>query len=95
MRETLSLPISVDLEGELHGLDEQDSVRIMGTSGASLDPQAKMVYFAQPDGSLELTWKVWTEVQTTALSSYVRAQRDAAEIVGVVDYVDRATYEVL
>ena len=64
-----------------------------GTSGAVSDPKARLVYLLKPDGTLNLAWRVETDVEDNWLLSYVDA-KTAEEVHGVVDYVSDATLQV-
>ncbi|RYP21257.1 hypothetical protein DL767_009309 [Monosporascus sp. MG133] len=89
--DTLSLPISKD--SGVEATQESESYRITGTSGADQDPEANMVYFVKQDGSLALTWKVETKLEDQWLVSYVDAEAES-EVLGIIDYISFATYEV-
>lgn len=52
-----------------------------------------MVYFVKQDGSLALTWRVETRMEDEWLFSYVDAEDESA-VLGVVDFISFATYEV-
>ncbi|RYP01535.1 hypothetical protein DL763_000066 [Monosporascus cannonballus] len=89
--DTLSLPIS-KVSG-VEATQESETYKITGTSGAELDPEANMVYFVKQDGSLALTWKVETKLKDQWLASYVDAEAES-DVLGVIDYISFATYEV-
>jgi extracellular elastinolytic metalloproteinase len=71
---------------------EAEAYTIKGTSGTLENPKAEMVYFVQPDGTLALTWRVETEFVDKWLVSYVLEAE--SRVLGVVDRVSHATYEV-
>ena len=73
--------------------EEVEVYTITGSSGAVSDPKAKLVYFS--DGSsLTLAWRVETDVLDNWLLSYVDA-KTPDNILGLVDYVAEASYNVL
>lgn len=91
--EALDFPISGGVTAD--SSKKVDSVTIQGTSGAREDPEAKLVYFIRSDGDLALAWRVETRVTEQWLVSYVDAEETSdPEILGVVDYISHATYEV-
>ncbi|RYP55110.1 hypothetical protein DL768_000229 [Monosporascus sp. mg162] len=87
----LELPVTGEATAEPLGGIETYSLK--GTSGAQEDPEARLVYFAKPDGTLALTWRVETDVLDDWLLTYIDASSNE-EIHGVVNYVAEATYEV-
>ncbi|KAL9619874.1 MAG: hypothetical protein Q9160_005521 [Pyrenula sp. 1 TL-2023] len=66
---------------------------IQGTSGATQDPKAKLVYFQNSDNILSLAWRVETDIYSNWLLSYGDAA-NTQNILGVVDYSADATYQV-
>ncbi|RYP03110.1 hypothetical protein DL764_005371 [Monosporascus ibericus] len=87
----LELPVTGEATAEpLVGVE---AYSLKGTSGAQEDPEARLVYFAKPDGTLALTWRVETDVLDDWLLTYIDASSNE-EIHGVVNYVAEATYEV-
>lgn len=92
LRSGLELPITVN--EEVTPEDDADLLIIKGVQGAKEDPRAELVYFIKPNGDLALAWKVKTRVQDTSFTSYVDAGIENGELVGVVDHISRATYQV-
>jgi extracellular elastinolytic metalloproteinase len=85
--------LGLSIETNDAALEESSDVYVIqGVSGASQNPESKLVYLIKPDGNLSLSWKVDTVTQETSYSSYVDI--NAAEVVGVSDHVSAATYEV-
>ncbi len=70
-----------------------ETYTLKGIEGAVSDPEARLMYFAKPDGTLALTWRVETDVNDHWLLSYVDATTNN-EVFGVVDYVAHAKYQV-
>lgn len=94
MIDTLSLPVSkADAAVQDSGVTTQGPHTITGTTGAQEDPRAELVYFVKQDGSLALTWRVETRMEDEWLFSYVDAEDESA-VLGVVDFISFATYEV-
>jgi len=87
----LQLPVTGDATAEK--VDGEEKYTLKGTSGAVSDPEARLMYFAKEDGSLALTWRVETDVDSNWLLSYVDAQNNDL-VHGVVDYVAHATFQV-
>ncbi|KAL8286045.1 hypothetical protein RB597_002913 [Gaeumannomyces tritici] len=87
----LQLPIEGQAKAEAK--EGVETYTLKGTSGAVSDPEARLVYLVQADGSLALTWRVETDVKTNWLLSYVDAA-DKTKVHNVVDYVADATYQV-
>ncbi|KAI1644584.1 Fungalysin metallopeptidase-domain-containing protein [Daldinia loculata] len=87
----LELPVTGDASAE--ATDGTETFVLKGTSGAMKDPEARLVYFAKPDGNLALTWRIETDILDNWLLSYVDANTNE-EVHGVVDYVADATYLV-
>lgn len=87
----LELPVTGEATAE--ALDRVETYSLKGTSGAQEDPEARLVYFVKPDGTLALTWRVETDVLDDWLLTYVDASSNE-EVHGVVNYVAEATYEV-
>jgi extracellular elastinolytic metalloproteinase len=92
VRSILELPLTA--QGEATSEDDDGRVIIKGIEGAKEDPEAQLIYFVKPDGELTLTWKVKTRVQDTSFTSYVDAANGNAELVGVLDHMSHATYQV-
>lgn len=92
--ETLSLPIGKDGATVVQATEEL--LTITGTTGAQQDPKVALVYFVKPDGNLALVWSVETQLEDEWLVSYVDAEAaaDTAAVLGVIDYISFATYEV-
>ncbi|PKX91250.1 extracellular metalloproteinase [Aspergillus novofumigatus IBT 16806] len=89
---TLQLPITVD-SASSESTEEKESYVFKGVSGTVSDPKAKLVYFVKGDGSLALTWRVETDIDSNWLLTYIDA-KSGEEIHGVVDYVAEADYQV-
>lgn len=87
----MELPVTGDASAE--ATDGTETFVLKGTSGAMKDPEARLVYFAKPDGNLALTWRIETDILDNWLLSYVDANTNE-EVHGVVDYVADATYLV-
>ncbi|KAI2610404.1 elastinolytic metallo proteinase Mep [Hypoxylon fragiforme] len=90
---TKILEIPVTGEASAEAAEGTETYVLKGTSGAQKDPEARLVYFVKPDGSLALTWRVETDVLDNWLLSYVDATTNE-EVHGVVDYVSEASYLV-
>ncbi|KAF9888560.1 hypothetical protein FE257_008492 [Aspergillus nanangensis] len=88
----LRLPITGD-DITSDGFHGSESYTFKGTKGARSDPTANLVYFARPDNTLSLAWRVETEMNSNWLLTYVDAET-AETIHGVVDYAASAKYEV-
>lgn len=88
----LQLPVLRDTSTET--VNEAESFTIKGVSGTVEDPKARLAYFVKPDNSLALTWTVETRSSENWLVSYVNAEAANPEVVGVVNYISHATYEV-
>ncbi|KAF7593537.1 Fungalysin/Thermolysin Extracellular metalloproteinase 5 [Aspergillus hancockii] len=73
--------------------EEKESYTFKGVSGTVSDPNAKLVYLTKPDGSLALTWRVETDIDSNWLLTYIDAT-NGKDIHGVVDYVAEADYQV-
>lgn len=81
----LQLGVSFD-EASVVATDRIETYKITGTSGVQSDPEARLVYFVQGDGTLALTWRVETDIGNDWLLTYVDAET-ATQIHGVVNYV--------
>lgn len=81
----LQLDVSSD-DASVEATDRIETYTIKGTSGAQSDPEARLVYFVKDDGTLELTWRVETDIGNDWLLSYVNAET-TSEVYGVVNYV--------
>ncbi|KAM0661296.1 hypothetical protein ACHAPH_002804 [Verticillium nonalfalfae] len=91
--EILGLPIEAST-ASAEPKEGQETYTLTGTDGAVSDPVAKLVYIAQKDGSLVLTWRVETDIMDNWLLTYIDA-KTGEDIHGIVDYVsDLATYNV-
>ena len=86
----LGLPITADQASAEK--KETNVYAIKNTSGAVKEPEARLVYFVKTDGSLELTWRVETDILSNWLLSYVSAGSN--NVLNVVDWSADATYEV-
>lgn len=94
MIDTLSLPVSREGRAQTTQTTEAtETFMITGTTGALQDPEANLIYFVKQDGNLALTWKVETRLEDEWLVSYVDAEAEPS-VLGVIDYVSFATYEV-
>jgi extracellular elastinolytic metalloproteinase len=89
----LSLPIEVE-NASAETAEGKETFTFKDTSGAVRDPKAKLVYLVTPEGNLELTWRVETDVLSNWLLTYVDAATNE-DIHGVVDYSADAVYQVL
>ncbi|KAF2497908.1 extracellular elastinolytic metallo proteinase [Lophium mytilinum] len=90
--DALELGISADgASAEATGAHEE--YKITGTTGADSDPITTLVYFQKPDGTLALSWRVQTDVITNYLVTYTDTSSPKS-ILGAMDYVADATYEV-
>ncbi|KAJ9144171.1 Extracellular metalloproteinase [Pleurostoma richardsiae] len=85
----LELPV-VGTAAEAEATDRIETYTLKGTAGAVSDPEARLVYFVKPDGSLALSWRVETDIMDNWLLTYIDAETNQ-EIHGVVDYVAHAT----
>lgn len=90
-KSVLQLPITGEAKAERK--EGVETYTLRGTSGAVSDPEARLVYLVQEDGTLALTWRVETDVTSNWLLSYVDAS-DKNKVHNVVDYVADATYQV-
>lgn len=91
--EILGLPIEAST-ASAEPKEGQETYTLTGTDGAVSDPVAKLVYIAQKDESLVLTWRVETDIMDNWLLTYIDA-KTGEDIHGIVDYVsDLATYNV-
>jgi extracellular elastinolytic metalloproteinase len=92
---TSILQLPIDVSGATAVPTTNEEVYLLkGTSGAVRDPEAKLVYFVKPDGTLALTWRVETDVMDNWLLTYIDAAT-SQEVYGVVDYVaDVANFKV-
>ncbi|KAL6916703.1 hypothetical protein ACHAP8_009636 [Fusarium lateritium] len=88
--DVLSLPVEADKAKAVKKSDKH--YEFTGTSGTVSKPEAKLAYLVD-DGKLKLTWRVETDVLDNWLLTYVNAAK-TDEVVGIVDYVAEATYEV-
>lgn len=89
---TLQLPITAgNAKAEPKG--DTDTFIITQTTGTVSEPEARLVYVQTADGSLALSWKVETDIDTNWLLTYVDA-KSGEKIHHVVDYAADATYEV-
>ena len=89
--DTFSLPITKG--NAVAEATQGDAQTITGTTGAEEDPKASLVYFVKRDGSLALAWGVETKMEQEYLLSYVDAETSAG-VLGMIDFVSFATYEV-
>lgn len=93
--ETLQLGVSRASDAvTTSSLTETQTYGIQGASGTTGEPKSKLAYYVKNDGTLALTWKVTTRTENDYVASYVDAETDAG-VLGVIDYVAHATYEVL
>jgi extracellular elastinolytic metalloproteinase len=90
--ETLQLSLTTDAV-TTEAAEEKESYTFKGVSGTVSDPNARLVYLTKPDGTLTLTWRVETDVDSNWLLTYVDA-KNGKDIHGVVDYVAEADYQV-
>ena len=74
--------------------DTPQTFNIEGTSGAHQNPQARLLYFQNPEGKLDLAWRVETDTWDNWFLSYVDAAT-SQNILAVADYTADATYQVL
>jgi len=65
---------------------------IKGTSGAHQDPKARLVY-VHSGNTINLVWRVETDMYDKWFLSYIDAA-GASKILGVVNYVADASYQV-
>lgn len=89
---TFKLPITKE-NVVMEAKQGAESQAITGTTGAKEDPSASLVYFVTRDGNLSLAWGVETRMEEEYLLSYIDAEADAG-VLGMIDYVSFATYEV-
>ncbi|KAI1375015.1 extracellular metallo proteinase 1 [Hypoxylon crocopeplum] len=87
----LQLAVSSDTSAEV--TKGEESYTIAGASGLVQDAEARLVYFIKPDEALALTWRVETKTPEDWLVSYVDAEAES-EVVGLVNYISHAFYEV-
>ena len=88
-----TLELSVEAEGaQAEQQEDSEKYTITGTTGALSDPQANLVYFQKGD-ALTLSWRVETDIGDNWLLSYVDAAAPE-KVLGVVDYVAEASYNV-
>lgn len=73
-------------DASVEATDRIETYTIKGTSGTVSDPEARLVYFVKDDGSLQLSWRVETDVDSDWVLSYVNAET-SSEVYGVVNYV--------
>ncbi|KAI1263225.1 extracellular elastinolytic metallo proteinase [Xylariaceae sp. FL1019] len=87
--------LSLGLSGQptAEAVEGVETYKLKGVSGAEKVPEARLVYFAKPDNSLSLTWRVETDLLDNWLLSYVDATTNE-QVHGVVDWVASATFEV-
>ncbi|KAE8151516.1 extracellular metallo proteinase MEP [Aspergillus avenaceus] len=91
---SLELPITTEeVTTETTEAENQQSFTFKGVSGTVSDPNARLVYLAKADGTLALTWRVETDIDSNWLLTYVDAST-GKDIHGVVDYVAEADYQV-
>ncbi|KAM5431755.1 ammonium transporter [Microsporum ferrugineum] len=88
---TLKIPVKPE-SAKAMPMDEVETFKFEGTSGALSEPKAKLVYI-QKDGNLHLTWRVETDVGDNWLLSYVDS-KESETVHNVVDYVASADYKV-
>lgn len=81
----LQLGVTADTAA-VEATDRIETYTITGTSGVQSDPEARLVYFVQADGTLALTWRVETDIGNDWLLTYVNAET-STQIHGVVNYV--------
>ncbi|KAE8376169.1 extracellular metallo proteinase NpI [Aspergillus bertholletiae] len=91
--EALQLSIAMDQASTEAAAEEKESFTFKGVSGTVSDPKAKLVYLVKSDGSLGLTWKVETDVDSNWLLTYIDANT-GKDVHGVIDYVAEADYQV-
>ncbi|KXH42977.1 fungalysin metallopeptidase [Colletotrichum simmondsii] len=92
-KDVLQLPVEAT-SATAEAKEGTEVYAIKGTSGAVSDPEAKLVYFIQADGTLSLSWRVETDISENWLLTYVDAAT-GSKVQGVVDYVsDLANYRV-
>lgn len=84
----LDLGVSAD-GATAEATDRIETYSIKGTSGAVSDPEARLVYYVQSDGTLALTWRVETDVSSDWLLSYVNAET-TDQVHSVINYVSQA-----
>ncbi|TKX26023.1 extracellular metalloproteinase MEP [Elsinoe australis] len=92
--EVLQLPVTANA-ATAEPLAGKEMYTIKGASGVEKDPEARLVYFQQADGSLRLTWRVETDISDLDnwLLTYVDAQT-LKDVVSVVDYSADASFQV-
>lgn len=90
-----ALQLAVYKDTSAEAIKETESYKIKGVSGITQDPEATLVYFVKSDDSLALTWRVETKTSEDWVVSYVDAEAEAeSKVVGLVNYISHATYEV-
>lgn len=90
--EALQLSITLD-QVSTEATEDKESFNFKGVSGTVSDPKAQLVYLVKEDGSLALTWKVETDIDSNWLLTYIDANT-GKDVHGVVDYVAEADYQV-
>lgn len=90
--EALQLSITLD-QVSTEAAEDKESFNFKGVSGTVSDPKAQLVYLMKEDGSLALTWRVETDVDSNWLLTYIDANT-GKDVHGVVDYVAEADYQV-
>ncbi|KAI7762481.1 hypothetical protein LZL87_008827 [Fusarium oxysporum] len=89
--DVLSLPVEADkAKAEKKS---KNHYTFTGTKGTVSKPEAKLTYLVDENKELKLTWRVETDIVDNWLLTYVNAAK-TDEVVGVVDYVNEATYKV-
>ncbi|SCV47194.1 probable extracellular elastinolytic metalloproteinase precursor [Fusarium fujikuroi] len=89
--DVLSLP--VEAEKAKAEKKSKNHYTFSGTKGTVSKPEAKLTYLIDENKELKLTWRVETDIVDNWLLTYVNAAK-TDEVVGVVDYVNEATYKV-
>ncbi|KAF4430473.1 prepro-neutral protease [Fusarium acutatum] len=89
--DVLSLP--VEAEKAKAEKKSKNHYTFTGTKGTVSKPEAKLTYLIDENKELKLTWRVETDIVDNWLLTYVNAAK-TDEVVGVVDYVNEATYKV-
>ncbi|EXA33950.1 hypothetical protein NW761_010489 [Fusarium oxysporum] len=89
--DVLSLP--VEAEKAKAEKKSKNHYTFTGTKGTVSKPEAKLTYLVDENKELKLTWRVETDIVDNWLLTYVNAAK-TDEVVGVVDYVNEATYKV-
>ena len=93
-----ALGLDVDVDGAQatanFGPESSETYIIEGTKGTEREVEARLVYIQKgKDEPLTLTWRVETDVVDNWLLTYVDAA-STDKVVGAVDYVHDASYEV-